>query len=98
MATIQQIMADINAHMQQSGVGNNGWYVGIASSPRDRLFVDHRGDEKNGTWIYRTADSASDARAIEDAYHKAGCRGGPGGGDYTTRAVYAYVITSTTAE
>src|SRR5262249_47776653 len=98
MATKQQIIRDIDSHMQKYSTSNSGWYVGIATDAKQRLFVDHRVDEKNGTWIYAAADTSEIAREIEKAYHDAGCKGGPGGGDYNTRMVYAYVITSSTVE
>jgi len=99
MATAQEVIAAIDGYMQKfSGKTNGDWYVGIASDARKRLFTDHNVDEKNGAWIYRQADSHTIARNVEAAYHKAGCKGGPGGGDDATDKVYAYVITSTTAE
>ena len=98
MASKQQIFSEINAHMKNSGVGLSGWYVGIAADARARLFDDHKVNEKGGTWIYREAENHTIAREIESAYHDAGCKGGPGGGDSSTRTVYAYVITSYTVE
>jgi len=98
MATAQQIIADINAHMQQSGIPNNRWYIGIAANARNRLFVDHGVNEQGGWWILRQADSSAIARQVEKAYLDAGCQGGGGGGDDTTVWVYAYVITSDTRE
>jgi len=55
-------------------------------------------NENSGTWAYEKADSAAIARKVEKAYHDAGYQGGPGGGDNSTVYVYAYVITSSTAE
>ena len=96
--TNSEIIAQIDAHMKQSGIPNSSWYVGIAADPEVRIFTDHSVDRDKGTWIYRQATSDTAARTIEDAYHTAGCDGGPGGGDRTTTFVYAYLKTRTTKE
>lgn len=96
--TPNQIVADIDGYIRQSGRPYSEWYVGIASNPRDRLFVDHCVSETSDHWIFRDAGTDSAARAIEQAFFKAGCRGGPGGGDHTTTFVYAYFITNSTRE
>jgi hypothetical protein len=92
------IIAEINAHMKASGVPNSGWNVGITSDVDSRLFGAHRVHRQNAWWIYRHARSSVHARAIESAYHQAGCKGGGGGGDHTATIVYAYVITPNTVE
>jgi hypothetical protein len=95
----QQIVDDIVAYINANGAGLRHWYVGIASDARDRLFSQHSVDEKNGIWIFRTADTAEDARIVEqyliDNYKT---QGGPGGGDSTSKAVYAYLVTNNTKE
>ena len=97
--TNDQIITEINAYMQKfTGRANSDWYVGIAAAPRDRLFIDHCVDEKNGVWIFRQAASDSCAREVESAYHAAGFDGGPGGGDRTTVFVYAYLKTRSTED
>jgi len=96
--TLQQIAAEIDDHIRKCGGGYAGWYVGIASVPRDRLFADHSVSEKNGAWIFRDAGFRQGASAIEDHFLKLGCQGGPGGGDQGTRFVYAYRVTSYTVE
>jgi hypothetical protein len=93
--TSSEIVTDIKTH---AGTPYSGWYAGIASDPKERLFSDHKVDEKNGSWIYRTAATNADARTAEDALHVEGFDGGPGGGDAGTKAVYAYKITKTTVE
>ena len=96
MAMKQGIITDINAYMKNSGgAADSTWYVGIAADPEARLFSDHS-VVKHGAWIYRTADSAAIAREIEKEYLDAGTDGGTGGGDASTRAVYAYKKTATT--
>lgn len=92
----QTIVDEVVAH-----VGNDTysrWYAGIAADPQDALFNRHCVDRQRGGWIYRRADSTKVARSAEDALHKAGFDGGPGGGSGETRTVYAYKKTSTTSE
>ena len=97
-ATSPSIVSDINAHMRKSGILNPGWYVGITSDVDQRLFGDHKVPRANHWFIYRRALSSEDARNIEAAYHRAGCKGGGSGGDYSAVYVYAYVITLNTLE
>jgi len=87
----KNIIGEIDAHMKKSSYQNKDWYVGIASKPTDRLFTDHNVDQKNGIWIYKTAESDTEAREIEKAYLDTGHDGGDGGGDSSTTYVYAYV-------
>jgi hypothetical protein len=99
MANKQLLISKINEHMRNYPSTKNGsWYVGIAADARDRLFVAHTVDERNGVWIYQQADSSEVAREVEIAYHEAGCKGSHGGGGVNTDKVYAYIITSTTTE
>jgi len=94
--TKQEIISDIKNHI---GSNFKNWYIGIATDPRQRLFVDHGVDEKNGRWIFREAQSSDGARDIEIyLIDKLGTKGDSGGGDNTTKFVYAYCITSTTRE
>jgi hypothetical protein len=92
------IIAEIDAHMQKSGMANSSWYVGITSDVESRLFGFHQVPRKGHWFIYRRAINADEARGIEDAYHRAGCKGSGGGGDQTAVYVYAYVITSNTMQ
>ncbi len=96
--TLNQIVSEIDVYIRQSGQPYSAWYVGIAASPRDRLFIDHCVSETSDRWIFRNAGTDTAARAIEQAFFKVGCRGGPCGGDHTTKFVYAYLITSSTRE
>lgn len=98
MATAKEAFADITAYMNTNGGAPSAWYAGIASDPRQRLFNDHNVAEQGGTWIYRTCSTDDDARIVEDALIRMGCKGGGGGGDASTKAVYAYKITPHTAE
>jgi len=96
--TIPVIMGEINEHMRRSGVPNSGWYVGITSDTDDRLFGFHRVRKTNHWYIARQCKNSTEARSIEAAYHRAGCKGGTGGGDNNSMIVYAYVITDYTVE
>ena len=94
----KDIIAEINAHMQKSGIANSSWYVGITSDVDGRLFGSHQVPRKDHWYIYRRAINADEARVIEAACHRAGCKGSGGGGDDAAVYVYAYVITSNTVE
>ena len=96
--TLNRIAGEIDAYIHQCGGGYPNWYVGIASNPRNRLFNDHNVDEQKNYWIIRDAGSEPVARQIEKFFLDKGCQGGGGGGDASTRYVYAYRITSTTRE
>jgi hypothetical protein len=96
--TSQRLVADIDAYMNQVGLQNPYWYVGIAGDVDQRLFGDHNVSKVLGKWVYGAAPNHQEAREIEALYHRAGCKGGPGGGDWGTVTVYAYVITRETVE
>jgi hypothetical protein len=91
------LSSEIDAYMLKSGVRNGGWYVGITSDVEERLFGDHN-VSREGWWIHGRCSSATEARSLEAAYHRAGCKGAGGGGDNNAVHIYAYVITSTTVE
>ena len=98
MKNLQDIANEIIYYIRQSNIASSFWYVGIASDPKTRLFTDHNVQEKS-YWIYRDAGSEENARAIEkwlvNSYY---CQGDTGGGNTSTKYVYAYVVTSTTKE
>lgn len=98
--TKQEIISDIKGYMANFPSNKSSdWYVGIAAIPRERLFIDHNVNEKNGVWIFREAQSSNSAREVEQYFFdQLKTSGGPGGGDSTTKFVYAYLITSTTKE
>ena len=89
---------EITDYIVSWGGNYSEWYVGIASNPRDRLFSDHNVNENNDAWIYRDVGSSNAARQVETYFLDLGCQGGSGGGDYSTRYVYAYKIDSHTVE
>lgn len=90
MSTEAQIKSDIHDFIRKGGGAYKEWYVGVTSDPEKRLFEEHNVDKAKDLWIYRTADSASIARSVEQYFIDLGCDGGPGGGDYTAKVVYAY--------
>ena len=92
------ILAQINTHMNRSGISNRQWYVGITSDIEQRLFHSHGVPRSNYWYIFREAHNANEARLIMDAYHKAGCKGVGGHGDATSTFVYAYVTSAQTRE
>lgn len=94
----QTIISDIQSYVARNGSGYSQWYVGIAADAKQRLFNDHAVSEKGGAWIYSLCTTSSVAREIEDYFIRLGMRGGSGGGDNTTRYVYAYRITPATRE
>jgi hypothetical protein len=92
-----QVM-DIEDHIANCGGSYNDWYCGIASDPRQRLFSDHNVDEKKDAWIFRVCENETTARNVERYFLGKGCRGDEGGGDWQTKYVYAYKITSHSSE
>lgn len=82
-------------------IGNenkSNWYVGIATHPQERLFVDHNVN-KAGRWIFnRYPMSEVDARDTEAYLLKIyPFRGDVGGGDHP-QYVYAYKTTPWTKQ
>jgi hypothetical protein len=93
------IINDIITYSNKEGNPKSTWYVGIASDPKNRLFNDHNVDKEHGWWIYRDTDSDTSARKIESfLLERYGFDGDNGGGDYTTKSVYAYKKTSSTIQ
>jgi hypothetical protein len=92
------LSSEIDAWMLKSGILNSGWYVGITSDIEGRLFGYHQVPRQNHWFIYRRCVSAAEARTLEAAYHRAGCKGAGGGGDNTAVYIYAYAITPNTVE
>ena len=100
MAKLKEtIKSEIKHFIKEYGGSYSGWYVGVATYPRKRLFTEHNVDEKNGCWIYREATSSNAAREVEEYFvERLGTDGGTGGGDESTKYVYAYKKTSKTKE
>ena len=80
------------------GVYSNG-YVRIASDIEQRLFGAHNVDKKKGQWAWARCENADSARDDENYFvDTLGTHGGPGGGEDTSKYVYAYRITSDTKQ
>ena len=88
-------MKEINTFIRNERLPYSRWYVGITGDVQSRLFGDH--NVQNG-YIYRTFPNDRIAREIEQNFHELGCQGSHGGGDWDTKIVYAYLITSDTVE
>ncbi|MEI9893697.1 MAG: hypothetical protein WDN28_07295 [Chthoniobacter sp.] len=93
----QQIVVEMNAHMTQSGITLDRWYVGV-SDAWDSLFTIHKVPRAHRWFICRCALNHLDARAIQQAYRKAGSAGPREEGNDTAVYVYAYVITPETVQ
>lgn len=85
-----EIIADVTNYVRDCGGEYSDWYAGIAATPQDRLFNDHGVQEKGDSWIYRECSGSETARGIEEYFLDRGMDGGTGGGDATTKYVYAY--------
>jgi hypothetical protein len=96
--TSTQAIRDIEAYIQQNGGNYPAWYCGIATNPEQRLFNDHNVNKNADAWIYRDCETDTAARNAENYFLAKGCKGDSGGGDASTRFVYAYKITTHTRE
>lgn len=88
--TTGQVVSEFESYMRQHDNSYAAWYVGVAYKPKERLFNDHNVAENGDAWIYQDCGTDTAARAVEEYFLKRGCDGGPGGGDYNSRYVYAY--------
>jgi len=95
------IVGEIKAHADSEGSGYRNWYCGIAADANQRLFNDHCVPQGKGKawWISRDAGSEQTARDTEEHLIDLGFDGGGGGGDNSTKHIYAYKkIPGTTEE
>ena len=84
---------ETKAFMDRSRAPYSQWYVGVAADPNERL--SEHGVQEDDWWIVRRLASAEAAQRVAEGLLKAGCdglpvRGGSGGGDEESTAVYAY--------
>jgi hypothetical protein len=89
---------DIEGYIRQHGGVYSAWYCGVATDPKARLFSDHNVDKDRDAWIHRECATDTDARKVEAHFLAKGCKGAPGGGDSSSRYVYAYKITAHSRE
>lgn len=95
----QQVINEIKGYIDATRTAYSSWYVGITNDAEGRLFSEHGVDKANDQWIFRTCDTNTDARAVEDYFlNQLRTTGGPGGGDYSSTKVYAYKISTHTRE
>lgn len=88
----------IKNYIDSNGGKYSYWYAGIASDIEQRLFGDHNVSKQNDKWAHDLCTSDTEARNAEEALLKLGCKGDVGGGDSTTKYVYAYLILSHTRQ
>lgn len=88
--TSQQIVNDITNYVFKIGGLYKEWYIGITSDGRQRLFNDHQVNENTDNWIFAPADTNEIARYTETYFLNQGYDGGTGGGDTSSKIVYAY--------
>lgn len=94
----QRVLDELWGYVSKTGHPAENWYVGIASDPKDCLFNRH-GVDRGGVWFHMDAATSENARAVEQTLLKSQpFKGGPGGGDDSTRHVYAYVVTGKTRQ
>ena len=92
----QQIIAEIDAHIDDCGGSYSDWYAGVTKDPKQRVFEDHGVVKGKDPYIWRTASSSDVAREVEQHFLDLGCDGGGGGGDEDADVVYAYKKSSRT--
>lgn len=97
--TAQEIVNDIDAHLQKSSAKYfSDFYIGITNDIDRRLFNEHNVPTENHWYIYRNAINDEHSRAVEKHYLDKGMQGGGGGGDDSATYVYCYKISSITNE
>lgn len=96
---MHQTINDFEEYIRKNGGTYTQWYAGVASDPKKRLFNDHNVNEHADNWIHsRQLGNDTSARSVEQHFLAKGCKGAPGGGDYTTCCAYAYKINGHTRE
>lgn len=89
----KQIARAIDDYIRNQDSDYSHWYVGIASDPKDRLFNGHKVNEQKGQWVFSESTSEDAARTVERYFiNVKGTQGDSGGGDASTRFIYAYRI------
>ena len=97
--TAQQAYDEIAAYINDKSGKYSQWYCGITADWEERLFEGHQIPDKSyNWWTARKCVSHIAARKAEDALHKLGCDGAPGGGDEDAVWVYVYLKGTMTSE
>lgn len=95
----ETIVTEMQEHLARSGKKYySDFYIGITNDVERRMFQEHNVPKDKNWWIYRTAQSAEEARKVEAHFLKLGMRGDKGGGDSTSNIVYCYAVSPTTIE
>ena len=92
------IISLLEDFMTRHGSHYRQFYVGIARDPVMRLADGHNVDDSVPHIYFENGPDTALVRSIERYFISKGTRGGPGGGDETTRAIYIYLITPKTRE
>ncbi len=87
----QQAHDEILANIKNQGGAYSTWYCGITGDINARLFGSHKLTRDDPWWSYRECPDETSARNVEKALIALGCDGGAGGGDASTKFVYAYL-------
>ena len=87
---INEVLQRIDNYIRQFGGQYKDWYVGVTSDQHKRLFIEHGVQKEGDYWISIPCSTEQEARSVERCFLEKGCDGGPGGGDMSTRIVYAY--------
>lgn len=97
--TKEQIIADIDAHLQKSDKKYySDFYIGITNDIERRLFTEHNVSRTDAWWIFREATNKTTAQEVEEYYLENGMKGDTGGGTEDSTFVYCYEITNKTKE
>ena len=72
----QEIISDIDAHIEDCGGAYSSWYVGITEDAERRVFQEHGVVKGKDTYIWRKASSSVVARDVEAHFLDKGCDGG----------------------
>ena len=95
----EEVNLRVVSYMEKSGIPISSWYVGVASKPKDRLFLEHLVSETEGLWIIKDAVSEEAAREVERSIvEKNKTQGHPGSEKGSPRYAYAFVVTKITIQ
>jgi len=96
--SLDQLISEVLAYIRNNGGRYQEWYAGITSDPQERMFTAHGVRKDGDSWIFRDAGHETTARDAEKHLLSLGMLGDTGGGDYSTKYVYAYKVRPHTSE